>query len=137
MKKTIVIGNLGNLADVKYTGDGKPYITFSVAVSEKVKDGEKTTWFNCVGWGERYSGGILPYLKKGTKVYLEGNYTPRLYTTNAGSQAISHDITVSHIELLLVPKDDAQQPANAAPAAETAAPSFTPPPQGPTDDLPF
>jgi len=134
MKKTSIIGNLGSVTDVKYTADGKPYTTFSVAVSEKVKDSEKTTWFNCVGWGERYSGGILPYLKKGTKVYLEGNYTPRIYTTNAGAPAISHDINVSHIELLSVPKDDAQ-PTTVAP--EENQPTPPPPPQGPTDDLPF
>lgn len=135
MKKTAIIGNLGNFADVKYTADGKPYTTFSVAVSEKVKDGEKTTWFNCVGWGERYSGGILPYLKKGTKVYLEGNYTPRIYKTNAGEPAISHDINVNHIELLSVPKDDstAAEPTTQA----EPLPPITPPIQGPTDDLPF
>lgn len=134
MKKTIIIGNLGNLADVKYTADGKPYTTFSVAVSEKVKDGEKTTWFNCVGWGERFSGNILPYLKKGTKVYLEGNYNPRIYTTNSGAPAISHDINVSHIELLVVPKDDTQQPVT---NAETPAPVPAAPLPPPADDLPF
>jgi single-strand DNA-binding protein len=100
MQKTVIIGNLGQDAQVKTTQQGAQYLAFSVAVSEKRNQQEVTTWFSCSGWGERFLGAIVPHLKKGTKVYIEGKYQPSLYTQQDGTIVISHNLMINHIELL-------------------------------------
>jgi len=110
MKKTVIIGNIGQDAQLRTTQNGKQLASFTVAVSEKIGQQEQTTWFNCAGWGERFTGTLLQYLRKGTKVYIEGNYSPRMYQRTDGSMDISHDIMVNHIELLGGQQQQAAQP---------------------------
>lgn len=100
MKKTVIIGNIGQDAQLRTTEQGKNFASFTVAVSEKIGQQQITTWFSCSGWGERFTGNLLQYLKKGTKVYIEGNYSPRLFQRQDGSMDISHDLMVNHVELL-------------------------------------
>lgn len=114
MKKTVIIGNLGQDAQVKSTQQGQQFLGFTVAVSEKRNGQESTTWFSCSAWGERYvTGPVGQYLRKGTKVYLEGNYTPSLYNAQDGSVQISHNFMVNQLELL------GGAPQQAEPIAQT------------------
>lgn len=129
MKKTVIIGNLGQDAQVKATQQGAQYLAFSVAVTEKRNGQESTTWFSCSGWGERFvSGQLGQYLKKGTKVYIEGNYSPSLFQRNDGTTDISHNLMVNQLELLGGAPQAGQPtaaPAQAAdpqPAMQTRAP---------------
>ena len=74
LNKAIVIGNLGKDAVLRQTGSGKGVTSFSLATeySKKQQDGSyasEMTWHNIVMWG---SEGVVPYLKKGTKVCVEG-----------------------------------------------------------------
>lgn len=114
MKKTVIIGNLGQDAQVKATQQGTQFLSFTVAVSEKVKGEESTTWFSCSGWGERFTQSLAQYLKKGTKVYIEGNYSPSLYQRQDGSMDISHNLMVNQIEFI----GGAPQQQQAAPVAQ-------------------
>lgn len=154
MKKTVIIGNLGQDAQVKTTQQGQAFSSFTVAVSEK-RNGQETTttWFSCSGWGERFTGSLVQYLKKGTKVYLEGNYSPAIYQRNDGTSDISHNFMVNHIELLgggqqstgqqaaapapqgFPPAQHAAQAPQGFPPAQHAAPAA----QGfpPAQDMPF
>lgn len=119
MKKTVIIGNLGQDAQVKTTQGGQQFLGFTVAVSEKRSGQEFTTWFSCSAWGNFVTGAIGQYLKKGTKVYLEGNYNPTLYNAQDGSVQISHNLMVNQIELLgSAPQTQGQQPV--AQAAQQA-----------------
>lgn len=124
MKKTIIIGNLGQDAQVKQTQSGQQFLGFTVAVSEKRNGQESTTWFSCSAWGERFvTGAIGQYLKKGTKVYLEGNYNPSLFNAQDGSVQISHNFMINQIELLgSAPQGQTQQavqqPAQQAPVQQ-------------------
>ncbi len=76
LNRAQIIGYLGRDPEARYTSTGKPYTTFSVAVSRrwKDKDGnakEDTDWFNIEAWGKL--GEICQkYLSKGRLVYLEG-----------------------------------------------------------------
>lgn len=76
LNRAQIIGRLGRDPEVRYTSTGKPYTTFSVAVSRrwKDKDGnakEDTDWFNIEAWGKL--GEICQqYLSKGRLIYLEG-----------------------------------------------------------------
>lgn len=129
MKKTVIIGNLGQDAQVKTTQQGQAFSSFTVAVTEKRNGQETTTWFSCSGWGERFTGSLVQYLKKGTKVYLEGNYSPAIYQRNDGTSDISHNFMVNHIELLGgqqgqgAPAQAAAPAPQGFPAAQAAAPA--------------
>lgn len=100
----IVIGHLGKDAEVKEFS-GEKYMSFSVASTKKVKDSkgvesDETTWVSCLRKGET---GVLKYLTKGTKVFVEGSLVPKVFEKN-GKAEIALNCRVNHIELLS-PKD--------------------------------
>jgi single-strand DNA-binding protein len=67
-----IVGNLGNDPKVSRTQSGKPIVTFSVATSEKWKEETKTTWHNIVIFSEGLCRIAESYLKKGSKVLVQG-----------------------------------------------------------------
>jgi single-strand DNA-binding protein len=76
VNKVILVGNLGQDPDVKYTPRGTPVAKFSLATNERFKDksGEwqdRTEWHNIVAW-QRLAEIVGEYLQKGSKVYVEG-----------------------------------------------------------------
>ncbi|HZP16668.1 MAG TPA: single-stranded DNA-binding protein [Terriglobales bacterium] len=76
INKVILLGNLGKDPEVKYTPQGKPVAKFSLATNERYKDKDgqwqdRTEWHNIVLW-ERLAEIAGEYLKKGSKVYIEG-----------------------------------------------------------------
>jgi single-strand DNA-binding protein len=78
-QRVSIIGHLGADPTMKYTEDGTPVTSFSVATSETwKKDGEKkqrTTWFRIQAW-EKLAEPVNEYLHKGSKVFVEGVLTP-------------------------------------------------------------
>ena len=77
VNKVILLGNLGKDPEVKYTPQGKPVAKFSLATNERYKDKDgnwqdRTEWHNIVLW-ERLAEIAGEYLKKGSKVYIEGS----------------------------------------------------------------
>lgn len=104
-----IIGSLGKDAIVKEVG-GKNVINFSVAHSEKWKDNqgnlkEKTTWAECAYWTDKT--GLLPYLKKGQLVYVEGSPEADAYLNKEGAAAATLRLRVSNVQLLGGNKQDA------------------------------
>ena len=76
VNKVILIGNLGKDPEVKYTPQGTPVAKFSLATNERFKDKDgnwqdRTEWHNIVLW-QRLAEIAGEYLKKGSKVYIEG-----------------------------------------------------------------
>lgn len=101
MLKLEVIGFLGKDAESKQV-NGKTVTNFSVAHTERWKDGsgeqkEKTTWVECAYWSEKT--GILPYLKKGKQVYVEGAPEVRTWESN-GKTGASISVRIRDIQLL-------------------------------------
>ena len=148
-----VIGNLGRDAEVKEFS-GKKYVCFSVAHTENVraqKPGEpptqRTTWLSIYWYGE--GGAVLPYLKRGAKVFVRGTMRNNLYTDRTGQTRV--DINVNAREVYLCgssPTQPATQPAAHPQQPTTTAQSVpnqtslagvpaTPAPIGGEDDLPF
>ena len=82
VNKVILIGNLGKDAESKFTPNGTSVATFSIATSWRQKDqqtGEwtdQTDWHNIKLWK---SENVVPYLTKGTQVYVEGRLHTRSY----------------------------------------------------------
>ena len=85
VNKVILIGNLGRDPEVRYTQDGMKIVNFSVATSERWKDKstgerrEKTEWHRVVIFSEGLAGIAEQYLRKGSKVYIEGSLQTREY----------------------------------------------------------
>jgi len=102
MYKTILLGNIGKDCVVN-TVNGKSVCNFSVAQTEKYKDAqgtqhEKTRWFDCALWRDNTS--IAQYLKKGTKVLLEGQIDVKQFQRQDGTQGVGMTFRVSNVELL-------------------------------------
>jgi single-strand DNA-binding protein len=97
VNKAILIGNLGSDPEVKTTSTGKQVASFSLATSERYKDkttGEAksvTEWHNVVLWGNlaEVAG---KYLRKGSKIYLEGKIKTRSYESNGAKKYITEII---------------------------------------------
>ena len=109
-QKLIIIGNLGRDPEMRYTPDGKPNTTFSVATSRKAGDKDETTWFRVSVWGNQAEP-CNQYLRKGSKVLVEGRLKPEInvYQRKDGSYAASYDVTAENVRFLSG-KDE--QPAN-------------------------
>lgn len=137
-----VIGNLGRKPELRYTAQGKPVLSFSLA-STKPADTTRnfpavTTWFDVVVWGK--SGETLSkQLDKGSRVYVEGETQKRKWTDKDGKEHYQVEIVVvnpmAH-QVLVIAKDQhsAQEPAFVHPGAGQLPPDNS----LPTDDqLPF
>lgn len=105
LNKVMLIGNLGKDPEVKYTPSGTAVAKFSLATNERFKDKsgewqERTEWHNIVAW-QRQAEIVGEYLKKGSKVYLEG----RLQTSSwddkqSGEKKYRTEIIVSEFLML-------------------------------------
>lgn len=102
MLKAEIIGNLGKDAEVKEFS-GKKYVSLSVACSEYSKDQygkrtEQAAWVSVLWYGD--GGGLLPYLKRGAKVFVRGSLNCKAYATQKGmSPQISINVYASEIQL--------------------------------------
>jgi single-strand DNA-binding protein len=103
MIKMQIIGNLGRDAEV-YSHNGEVVVNFSVAHTDKYKDGngnvvQKATWVSCSWWTEKQS--ILPFLKKGQMVYVEGVPEAKLWKDkNKGEQKAFLNMRVLGLQLV-------------------------------------
>lgn len=97
MKELQVIGNIGNDATSKEV-NGEPLINFSVAVNTKTKNGEVTEWIGVVTKQKT----LLPYLLKGTKVFVRGYFKIGTYQNKDGQSVatITCYPNIGEIELL-------------------------------------
>ena len=112
MLKLTVIGHLGQDAVLKTFGTAS-FISFSVAHTDKFKDSqgvehEKTQWVSCLKRvGENSS--LTAYLKKGTKVYVEGRFSAKLFASQASNTPqIALNLDVTSLELLSARTEPAQ-----------------------------
>lgn len=123
MLKLLVIGNLGKDATVNNV-NGSSVINFSVAHTEKYKDKQgnqqqKTTWVDCSWWSDRTA--IVPYLKKGTMVYLEGTPEARSFAKQDGTTGTALALRVGQCQLLGGSSNSNGQ-ANASNTTENSSP---------------
>ncbi|MBA0099692.1 single-stranded DNA-binding protein [Stenotrophomonas indicatrix] len=104
INKVILVGNLGNDPDVKYTQSGMAITRISLATTSvrKDKDGnqqERTEWHRVVFFGKL--GEIAgEYLRKGSSVYVEGSLRYDKYTGQDGVEKYSTDIVADEMQML-------------------------------------
>ena len=104
LSKIILIGNLGKDPEMKYTQQGTPVTSFSVAVGRvsKTADGqqrEDTDWYRVSAW-RKLAEIANEYLRKGSKVYVEGRFSTREWQTPEGQTRTSLEVEASELIML-------------------------------------
>lgn len=100
VNKVILVGNLGRDPEVKSMNDGSPVVNLSIATSENWRDKntgerrEKTEWHRVVIFNENLAKVAQNYLKKGSKVYIEGQLQTRKWTDQSGVEKYSTEVVL-------------------------------------------
>ncbi len=100
VNKVILLGNLGQDPDIRTMQNGKKVCTFSLATSDSWKDKEtgekkeKTEWHRVVVFNEGLIGVVESYIKKGTKLYLEGALQTRKWTDDKGVEKYTTEVVI-------------------------------------------
>src|SRR6202042_3894779 len=100
VNKVILIGNLGADPEIKRTQDGRPIANLRIATSDTWRDKnsgerkEKTEWHRVVIFNEGLCKVAEQYLKKGDKVYIEGQLQTRKWTDQAGVEKYSTEVVL-------------------------------------------
>lgn len=102
--KIIVVGNLGRDPEMRYTAQGTPVCTFSIASNERRKTsaGEQqdiTTWFKVTVWGKQAES-VSKYLSKGRSVYVEGRLHAEDWTDKEGKPRYTLEINASDVHFI-------------------------------------
>ena len=101
VNKVIVIGTLGRDPDIRSTNDGRQIANLSVATSEHWKDKntgerrEKTEWHRVTIFNDRLAKVAADYLRKGSRVYIEGQLQTRKWTDQQGVERYTTEIVLS------------------------------------------
>ena len=101
LNRAMIIGNVGNTPEIRTAADGRKVATFSLATSESWKDketGEKkeaTEWHRVVCFNQNLCGVIEQYVKKGSKLYVEGQMKTRKWTDNSGIERYTTEVVLS------------------------------------------
>ena len=109
VNKVILVGNLGRDPEVRSMQDGRSMVNMSVATSEQWKDRdgnrqERTEWHNVVIFNENLGRVAKSYLRKGSKVYVEGQLQTRKWTDQSGNDRYTTEIVLQRFrgELVLL-----------------------------------
>lgn len=113
VNKVVLVGNLGRDPEIRHTNAGKKIASFSVATSDVWKDAnggrqEKTEWHRVVVFNPSTAEFVERYLKKGSKVYIEGSLQTRKWTDNAGQDRYATEVIVGNYKGEIVLLDRAE-----------------------------
>lgn len=145
INKVILVGNLGNDPDVRYTAGGAAVSNISIATTESWKDKEsgelqeKTEWHKVVFFG-RLAEIVAEYLKKGSQVYVEGRLQTRKWQDKEGNDRYTTEIVANEMQMLGSRSSgggDFSKSGASAPAAEDRAPARSADENFVDDDIPF
>lgn len=107
----IIVGNVGKDPEMRYTPSGQAVTSFSVATNRQYSTGngeqvKETIWFRISTWGKQAEV-CKQYVKKGSKVLIEGRLTPdkvtggpRVWTTKEGTAQTSFEVNASTVRFL-------------------------------------
>jgi single-strand DNA-binding protein len=113
VNKVILVGNLGRDPEIRFTQSGQKLANMSVATSDQWRDKqsgerrEKTEWHRVVVFDERLAEICEKYLKKGSKVYLEGSLQTRKWTGNDGIEKYTTEVVLQRFSGVLTMLDSA------------------------------
>ena len=142
INKVILIGNLGNDPDVRYTSGGAAVANISLATTDSWRDKEtgeqqdRTEWHRIVFFG-RLAEIVAEYLKKGSQIYIEGRLQTRKWQDKDGNDRYTTEIVANEMQML---------GGRGGSGDSSQAPPPSQPPSGPDskgdsdfvdDDIPF
>lgn len=142
-QKLIIVGFLGGDPDMRFTEQGVPVTSFSVATNRVWNSGDtqnkETTWFRVTCW-RRTAEIAADYLKKGRQVMIEGRLTPdratggpRIWTGNDGSPRASYEMVADRLVLLSTRNETGGSGGGGgSQVSDDAGPDY-----GADDDIPF
>jgi single-strand DNA-binding protein len=113
VNKVILVGNLGADPEVRRTQDGRPIVNLRVATSDTWRDKatgerrERTEWHRVVIFSEGLAKVAEQYLKKGSKVYLEGSLQTRKWQDQSGQDRYSTEVVLQGFNAVLTMLDKA------------------------------
>ncbi|HUB94678.1 MAG TPA: single-stranded DNA-binding protein [Stellaceae bacterium] len=102
VNKVILVGNLGRDPEIRSTQGGQRVANFSLATSETWRDRtsgerkERTEWHRIVVFNDRLVDVIEKYVKKGSKLYIEGALQTRKWTDNSGQERYSTEVVLQN-----------------------------------------
>lgn len=140
MNKVLLMGRLTREPEIRYGNDNKPIARYAIAVDRSYKDSNgnyPTDFFNLVSFGNTASF-VEKYLKKGTKVVVEGELRNNNYEKD-GNKVYSDQIVVNNVEFAESKKASGESNEQ-APAQQTQADAdggFNEVPDATPDELPF
>ena len=139
--KIIIVGNLGRDPELRYTPQGTPVCTFTMATNDRRKDrnGEmtdQTTWFRVTLWN-RQAETASQYLHKGKPVYIEGRLRVDEYTDRDGKPRFTLDVTATDMQFIGSRQDDATHERSASSSASASAGPSSEPAELTDEDIPF
>lgn len=120
INKVILIGNVGQDPEIRNTSDGREIANFSLATSESWKDknsGErkdKTEWHRIVVFSQGLVGIVKNYIKKGSKLYIEGQLQTRKWTDNSGVDKYTTEIVLQNFNSTLQILDSSNRSSGSA-----------------------
>lgn len=130
--KIILVGNLGRDPELRYTAQGTPVCSFSLATNERKKDrsGESqdvTTWFRVTLWN-RLAETASQYLTKGQSVYVEGRLRLEEWTDKEGKTRQSLEVHATDMQFISGRSGDAAHANDAAPNFDAQSSTQSPRP---------
>lgn len=137
--KVILVGNLGRDPELRYTPQGTPVCSFSMATNERRKDknGEmqdQTTWFRITLWG-RQAETASQYLTKGRPVYIEGRLRVEEWTDRDGKPRYTLEVHGTDMQFIGGGKSEDAMAARAGGGSDASPPMDHSDPAD--DDIPF
>ena len=115
VNKVILVGNLGADPEIRQTQDGRPIANLRIATSERWKDRnsgerrERTEWHRVVVFSEGLCRIIEQYVKKGSKLYLEGQLQTRKWQDQSGQDRYSTEVVLQGFNATMTILDSRQQ----------------------------
>ena len=136
INKVILIGNLGNDPEVRYTQAGTPVASFNIATTERWKgqDGqmqEQTEWHRITAW-KGLAEVCGEHLKKGSRVYIEGKLQTRKWQDQNGNDRYTTEVIAREMKML-----SSRGEGGSGQQGQGQGGGYEPPHMPPDDDVPF
>lgn len=141
LNKVILIGNLGKDPDIRFMPDGSKVASFSLATGETWKDKttgerkERTEWHRITVFNERLADIVEKYVRKGTKLYIEGQLQTRKWTDQTGADRYTTEVVLGKFrgDLVILDPKKSDIGSDFESRSEDMAPADIPV----DDDIPF
>lgn len=134
MLKAQLIGNLGNDPETRYSANGQMVLRFNVASNGRRKVGDEwqdvTEWVRVSVFGQRAEN-LAQYLKKGSRVYVDGRLEARPWTDSRGEMKAGLEVMANEVQFMSSREDSQREPS--VPEAHT--PRRQPSANQPAEDL--